>query len=394
MRNVVFILLLLILSLKSSDGQIQNNTIQSWSESDSAGQTGSLLIGGYGEVHYNQHFGDGTSHNGNLDVHRMVLLLGYRFDSDISFFSEIEFEHVKELFVEQAFLQYHISSAFNIKAGLLLIPMGIVNEYHEPTLFFGVERPLTDNLIVPSTWREIGAGISGNLTGAAMKYQLYLINGFLGYNGHALLNGTNGLRGGRQKGAKSSISSPNLTGKVTWYGIPGLKLGTSFFTGRSESTLFAGLDKDDKNQALFADSSTVFITMTGLDLKYEKEAFHFKAQLNYVLNKNTEQYNSFGKSDLGETLFGYYLEAGYNLLNKSSKAKKLFLFGRYEHVNTHNTITTGTPDSKYNMQIITTGLSYLLNQGAVIKADFQLPVGQSAADYSKQLNLGIGVWFR
>ena len=82
---------------KSYTQQKSETTIQSWSENDSTTQTGSLLIGGYGEIHFNQQFGSGIRHNGKLDVHRLVLLLGYRFDTNLSFFSEIEFEHVREL---------------------------------------------------------------------------------------------------------------------------------------------------------------------------------------------------------------------------------------------------------------------------------------------------------
>ena len=116
-----------------------------------------ITIGGYGQVDYNQPEGK----NGKLDVHRFIIFLGYKFSDRVQFVTEIEFEHVKELFVEQAFLSYSVSDNFNIRGGLMLVPMGIVNEYHEPTTFNGVERPNVDKSIVPSTWREIGIGISG-----------------------------------------------------------------------------------------------------------------------------------------------------------------------------------------------------------------------------------------
>jgi len=93
-------------------------------------------------------------------VHRLVIFIGHKFNDKLSFFSEIELEHVKEIYVEQAFLEYKLTSWMNLRGGLVLIPMGIVNEYHEPPTFNGVERPNLDKYIVPTTWREIGLGLA------------------------------------------------------------------------------------------------------------------------------------------------------------------------------------------------------------------------------------------
>ena len=136
-----------------------------------------VTIGGYGEVLYNQP----NNLNGELDVQRLVMLFGYKFDDRVQFVTEIEYEHVKEVYIEQAFVNYSIANAVNIRAGLMLVPMGIVNEFHEPTTFNGVERPSMDNKIVPTTWREIGIGVSGRLDGLALRYQAYLFNGFISH---------------------------------------------------------------------------------------------------------------------------------------------------------------------------------------------------------------------
>ena len=105
---------------------------------------------------------DGTIHkNATLDVHRLVTFFGYNFNEKASFVSEVEFEHVSEVYVEQAFLDYKIKNNLSVNAGLMLIPMGIQNLYHEPATFNGVERTNVDKYIVPSTWREIGIGVSG-----------------------------------------------------------------------------------------------------------------------------------------------------------------------------------------------------------------------------------------
>ena len=110
---------------------------------------GNLTIGGYGEVHYNQRLSKETRYNGLLDVHRIVMFLGYNFSDKTHFVSEVEYEYSKELWVEQAYIQHQLNNSVNFQAGLMLIPMGIVNLYHEPVTFNGVERPLIDNKIAP-----------------------------------------------------------------------------------------------------------------------------------------------------------------------------------------------------------------------------------------------------
>jgi len=139
-----------------------------------------ITFGGYGQIDYNEANG---STPGNLDVHRLVLLFGYKFNEKVSFLTEVEYEHVKEVYVEQAYIKYKASENINVLAGLMLVPMGIINEFHEPTTYYGVERPNVDKYIVPTTWRELGVGISGNLDNASLKYQAYMFNGFKSYIG-------------------------------------------------------------------------------------------------------------------------------------------------------------------------------------------------------------------
>ena len=111
-----------------------------------------ITVGAYGEVHYNQPFGvDTLRQNGKMDVHRLVTFMGYRFSDKVQFVSEIEFEHIKEVYIEQAFLNYNINNGISFRAGLMLVPMGIINEYHEPTTFNGVERPGVEGKIIPTT---------------------------------------------------------------------------------------------------------------------------------------------------------------------------------------------------------------------------------------------------
>lgn len=349
-----------------------------------------LSIGGYGEVHYNQQISGKESYNGNMDVHRMVLFFGYQFNDKTSFVTEIEYEHVKELYVEQAFLNYNIKPNTSIRGGLMLVPMGITNEYHEPTTFNGVERPSVDKYIVPTTWREIGVGITGRLANAPLKYQLYVMNGFNGFDGSGKLRGSDGFRKGRQKGAESTFTSPSLSAKVDYYGIKGLNLGLSGYFGKTQSSEFNGLDKDDDFAEEVADSTRVGISMLGLDLRYKLDAFQVKGQYIHSYINDVKEYNDKTGKDLGKQMRGYYLEAGYDLLH--GKEQSLVPFVRYENYNTHHKVDGITANKAYDREDWFVGLSYHLAKGAVVKVDYQR--FKDGNDVKKNfINCGFGVWF-
>lgn len=360
-----------------------------------------LTVGGYGEVHYNQILDEEKRTNGTLDVHRMVLFFGYNFSKKTQFVTEIEMEYANELWVEQLFVQHKLTDYMNLRAGLLLIPMGIINEFHEPTTFNGVERPLIDNKIAPSTWREIGLGFTGNVLPASLKYQVYMVNGASSYDGaNGLYNGSNGIRSGRQKGTKSYISSPNFTAKVEYYGIRGLNFGLSGYVGKSQSKLYDKLD--EKNNALVAkaDSSVVGMSMLGFDTRYNYKGLELRGQLYYSAFTNTEAYNEFtrkaGKlNDLGESMMGYYVEAGYNVLRLFPESKmELVPFVRYQDYNTHLTVNSGqTAKKEYDGHVVTTGLTLRLTKGVVAKLDADFAKTNALTKPITTLNAGLGVMF-
>lgn len=359
-----------------------------------------LVIGGYGEVHYNQPIDAATFNIGALDVHRIVMLLGYNFNEKTQFITELEFEHVKEVYVEQAFLQYKLNKWLNFRGGLMLVPMGIINEYHEPSTFNGVERPLIDNNLSPTTWREIGFGVTGNILQASLKYQVYIINGFNGFDGSAKLNGKNGLRGGRQKGAESYISSPNFSGKVEYYGIRGLNVGLSGYYGKTQSTLYSKIEKSNDVALLRADSSIVGVSMVGLDARYIIGGLQLRGQLYYTNLTNTRNYNLFTAkadgtlNDLGSSMIGYYAEVGYNVFRPIQTEIQLVPFIRYEFLNTHNSVESNiSKNLLYKKSAITTGLTLALTQGVVVKTDIQFVKNAATNEYSKTLSAGIGVMF-
>lgn len=345
-----------------------------------------VTVGGYGEVTYNQP----ESANGELDVQRLVLLFGYKFSDKVQFVTEVELEHVEEVFVEQAFLQYSLSDHVNLRGGLMLVPMGIVNEYHEPTTFNGVERPSIDNSIVPTTWREIGVGVSGRFNEISLGYQAYIFNGFKSVNSDGdgtitsgLLGGSSGLRGGRQKGIQSTVNSPNFSAKVDYYGLPGLRLGLSGYFGKTQAP-------DDVDML---DGAIVGMSMVGLDARYAYQRFAARGQFIHASLTDTENYNNVTGRNLGSALQGWYLEAAFNLLPLTKK-QQLYAFTRYEDYDTQASVSGNlVKNDAYNRDEWTFGLSYKLTPGAVVKADYQIKNNASEIETPNQLNVGIGVWF-
>ncbi|NOZ46308.1 MAG: hypothetical protein GXO79_05955 [Chlorobi bacterium] len=359
-------------------------------------QPNRLAIGGYGQIDASKSFGRNEMNNAVLDIHRLIVIMNYKFNQKLRLFTEIELEHVSEVYVEQAYLNYRFSNLLNIRGGLILVPMGIINEYHEPNTFNGVLRPLTDKIIIPSTWREIGVGITGLITSASINYQLFLVNGFNSYTGAGTLNGTNGFRKARQKGAESIMTSPNFAGKVSYFGVPQLKLNISAFIGKTESELFNNLNKANTELVARADSSIVGIQMFTGSMQYKLKNLYVRGQYSFVNISNSYNYNAFTGNDLGSAMTGYYAELGYNLLKlKTKDDSELIPFIRFTQINTHKKVERNTLRNKaYKVSQITMGIGYKITPLAMIKTDIQFVKNGNDANYANYtVNVGLGFSF-
>src|SRR2546425_12395876 len=190
-------------------------------------------VGGYGEAHYANRTGPDTPGTG--DLRRFVVYLAHTFNDQIAFRSELEVEDAKlegaqpggEVALEQAYLDYRVSDALTVRSGLVLPPVGIINETHEPPTFNGVDRPGFDHDVIPTTWREIGVGAVGSVPGAeGLSYRVYLVNGLRA----AGFSAAEGIREGRQEGREASFANPSFTGRLEG-ARPGLKLGGPVWDG-------------------------------------------------------------------------------------------------------------------------------------------------------------------
>ncbi|MAZ79768.1 MAG: porin [Gammaproteobacteria bacterium] len=197
-----------------------------------------IHIGGYGELHYNDHETDGGSKSKKVDAHRYVLFFGYDYNEKVRFRSEFELEHglVKdtadgsnggEVELEQMYIEIDLNDQTSTKAGVILVPVGIMNENHEPPTFYGVERNDVEKYLIPATWWAAGVSITHKMSNG-ITLEAMVSEG---------LKGTTAgyIRGGRQKSADATASDLAYTARLTYTGMPGLK-ASLFYNHQSDFT--------------------------------------------------------------------------------------------------------------------------------------------------------------
>ena len=185
-----------------------------------------------------------------------------------------------------------------------------------------------------------------------------------------------------------------LSKTSNYFGFGNFKLGLATYIGKTQSTLYHGLDNNDEKGLSIADSSVVGISMFGLDATYKIKGFHFKSQYILANISNTDQYNTFTGSDMGSALMGYYLELAYDLFHTKEGVMELLPFFRYENYNTHHK-TEGSiaTNQAFRKTEITFGLGWKMAKGAIIKADYQIINSSGFDDSNYQLNMGVGIGF-
>jgi hypothetical protein len=345
-------------------------------------------VGGYGEVHYTNATGPNTP--GEVNVTRVVLYLAHSFSEKIAFRSELEVEDAKiaggepsgEVALEQAYLDYQIIPAFTLRTGLVIVPIGIVNEVHEPPTFNGVDRPNFDRDVIPTTWREIGVGAVGTLAGGSgLSYRAYLVSGLKASG----FEPVSGIRGGRQEGKEASFANPSLTGRLEW-ARPGLRVGGSFWYGGSAN----------QDPALGTGSFDNAVVLISADARYDTGAFMFRGVLANISIADAEAINAAYGAQVGSRINGGYVEGAYNMLAALApkSVQRLNAFLRYENYDTQAKVPAGiVRDESLARRITTFGLSYKPVYNAVFKGDYQLQRTKSGLGEGEVLSLGVGYQF-
>ena len=345
-------------------------------------------VGGYGEVQYHNLTGPGTP--AEVNVARFVAYLAHSFNERISFRSELEVEDARveggqpggEVSLEQVYLDYMLSPAATIRVGLVLPPIGIINETHEPPTFNGVDRPQFDNDVIPSTWRDIGVGLVGTLPGSSgLSYRVYLLNGLVASG----FSAEEGIREGRQEGHNASFANPSLTGRLEW-ARPGLRIGGSFWYGGSaaqDSTLGTGTFDNA-------------VAVVSADARYDVGPFMFRGVVANVSIADAEKINAAFGGQVGSRIAGGYVEGAYNLLAALApqSTQRLDAFLRHERFNTQAGVPDGVVrDDALARRITTFGLTYKPVYNVVFKGDYQLRRNRAGVGQDEQLALGVGYQF-
>ena len=351
-----------------------------------------VSIGGYGEVLYQNFAGsrqDDTPSGATdrFDALRAIVYVGYKFSDKILFNSEVEFEHGStedggSVSLEFGYLEYRLSPSLGLRAGLLLAPMGFLNEIHEPPAFLGAQRPETERQIIPSTWRENGIGLFG-ATGP-VSYRAYLINGFDATGFEA-----SGIREGRQNGAEAAAADFGAVGRVDYTGKLGFVLGTSAYLGNAGQGVAL---PSDPGRSLGAQT---FIWEGHAE--YKARGFDLRGLVALATLGDADEINALngfaGNASVGERLGGWYLQAGYDVLRGRVAGHQLVPYVRFEQINTQSRVPAGfTADPANDRRFITLGAEWKPLPNISLKTDYQL-VHNEADTGVNQLNVDLGYLF-
>ncbi len=356
-----------------------------------------VSIGGYGEILYEnfareREDGIPSGKVDQLDQLRAIVYLGYKFNDRLLFNSETEFEHGStgaggSVSVEFAYVDYRLTETFGARAGLLLVPMGLVNELHEPLMFLPTERSLTETRLLPSTWRESGIGVYGE--NEAWSYRVYLINSFDGVGGgssKAKGFGDSGLRGGRQKGSKALAENFAAVARLDYVGTPGLTVGGSVYRGGG------GQGRDAGGSTL-----TLMTTIWEAHLRFVRSGWDVQALYAGASLDEVEKLNELkgitGDASPGTSLSGWYAQVGYDLLWNSRSEHQLLPYVRYEAVNTQKEVPAGyAVDPSNDLDVLALGVAWKPIANVVLKADYQIH-GNAASTGVNQFNVALGYLF-
>ena len=333
-------------------------------------QASRTTIGGYGELHYNNlNAKDPNRDVEMIDLHRFVLFFGHEFNDRTRFYSEVEVEHAfvadsggdtpGEVEIEQAFIEFDLRQDLYAKAGVFLIPVGLLNETHEPPTFYGVERNDVENIIVPSTWWAAGAGLNGRF-GSGWNWDMAFTSGL-----QMPTTGSNAfrVRSGRQKVAKAVASDGAITGRLRYLGIPGLQAAVTVQYQFDPSQVSNdGLDSG---------------TLLEAHIDYQRNGFGLRA-----LYSRWDFTGDAVEAANADTQTGWYIEPSYRLNDK------IGFYTRYEEVD------AARNQDKFNQWEF--GLNWWPAQNVVIKLDYRDRNhdldSQSGRDFTG-IDLGLGYSF-
>ena len=394
-----------------------------------------LSVGGYGEVAMSRNFySDHVSRysladehkndpsHGRFDIPHAVIYLGYDFGKGWTMGTEIEFEHGGvgmayekedeeggeweqevekggEVELEQFWIQKSFGRWANIKAGHIVVPVGLNNAYHEPLNFFTVYRPEGENTVLPSTWHQTGVSFWGKTKG--WRYELQFLAGLNSDN----FTNTGWINKGPGTPTEGEIATKYGTAlRIDNYCIKGLRIGLSGYYGHAIGNSYPN-NKDG------AESKYKGVVAIGaIDFTYNNYNWIVRGQADYGYLSDAKQLKYFtnrlnGLSPfhhsafVSKNAFAYGIEAGYNVFSQIEKLRqsnqKMYLFGRYEHYNPYASKTKNTSYDYTNVQRMAVGINYYPVKQIVVKAEYSHRFLKSQYNNEPAINIGVAYegWF-
>jgi len=367
-----------------------------------------VSIGGYGEVlatRPDRERQDGAPSGGSdrVDFLRAVFYIGHKFSDELLLNSELEWEHggivdeaavqvdpqsgqggaelSGEVTLEFAYLDWSSQRAFGLRAGKLLVPVGLVNEQHEPPVFFGARRPETERVVIPSTWGGNGLGVFGELSNG-LSYRAYVMEG-LDATG---FSADQAIRGGRQGGQQSALRHPAFVARVDWTSAFGLAAGGSAFTGNAWQS---------QPGVPFRPSVTLLDAHARIDWRgFQGRALFARGSLHDAAALSDEL-GLAGVERLGGRFWGAYLEAAYDVAPRITPGARygLLPYVRYEITDPQDEVdVAGIEDPALHLRVITAGLAFRPDPNVVLKADREQRRNDADTEAS-QWNVAIGYLF-
>ncbi len=368
-----------------------------------------ISLGGYGEMLFERfdcedQDGQGVQTRDRIDFLRQVLYLGYKFDDRLLFNSELEIEHAAirdqaevqvdpltgagdvelsgEFGLEFAYVEWSAHRGLGLRAGMLLVPLGLTNEIHEPPTYLGARRPGVEQFIIPTTWRGDGAGLFGE-AGPGFSWRAYLIEGLDGGE----FGAASGIREGRQGGSQSVINRPALTARLDWSGGPGLLAGASVLTGDTWQDPQPGGAELTARHTLYDFHAR--LAWRGLEARGVWAAGRLEQA-----GRLSDQLGLTGAERMGERSFGGYLEGGYDVLPLLARGSDLALFpyARYEVFDTQENVPGGIENPEYRRRVLTLGLELKPHPNVVLKVEREERRNDAHTEVS-QWNIALGYMF-
>jgi hypothetical protein len=349
-------------------------------------------VGGYGELAVTG-LTTGGDRQWTADVRRIVLFVAHSFTQDIRVYTELELEHVREAEIEQAFVDWKVAGDYlGLRAGLILVPMGITNEVHEPPMFNGVARPSVETTVIPTTWREVGAGFFGRPL-PELRYELYAMAGLnpLGFTAA-------GFGGGSGEGALSNAKAWVAAGRVEYEPLLGLVLAASGYAGdagKNASYYLRDGTPVNVSVPVYGFSLDARFRSKGLECKllYTEWRLPTAGVLMHTFDATGQPLFPDPTQPVATALRGAYVEAGYDVLHPTGISHQLVPFARLEAYDTQAAAPQGfTGNPTYNVRELTFGASYRPIREVVVKADYLLRRPQSGPDQT-QISAGIGFMY-